>query len=172
MPAVGKVRQLRFFLCAQVAEEREREIRLRQMAMPRFETAEEQRECLKRDKQRQEFGEVAVNFTLVKPHPQYVYHTALPGESEEGAECDDVMGNSANGNCVHSSYKGDVMDKTKLHVTLNSSVAEAPGIVENSTKGVKEPAHNSEKWVKVNKTPWQNHKRKKQVVHVHVHVPA
>ena len=43
----------------------------------RFETAAEKGERMKRDREEREFGEVAVNFTLVKQHPQYIYHTVL-----------------------------------------------------------------------------------------------
>jgi hypothetical protein len=53
-------------------KEKEREIKEQRL---RFETAAEREERMKREREEREFGEVAVNFTLVKQHPQYIYHT-------------------------------------------------------------------------------------------------
>ena len=56
----------------QSMEEQEREMKEQRF---RFETAAEREERQKREREEKEFGEVAVNFTLVKPQPQYMYHT-------------------------------------------------------------------------------------------------
>ena len=89
------------------------EMEQRHIAMPRFETAKEQEERLKREKERQQFGDVGVNFTLTKPHPEYEYYTELPSvdsESVESVQSDDVVRNSDNRNCVHSKSRNDVID--------------------------------------------------------------
>ena len=44
-----------------------------------FETAAERAERIKQEKERGQFGDATVNFTLVTPRPQYTYHT---GESD------------------------------------------------------------------------------------------
>ena len=47
-----------------------------------FETVTERQQRMQREKEKKEFDDVTVNFTLVKPHPQYVYHTTLPAEGK------------------------------------------------------------------------------------------
>ena len=47
-----------------------------------FETVTERQQRMQREKEKKEFDDVTVNFTLVKPHPQYVY-TASRGEGCE-----------------------------------------------------------------------------------------
>lgn len=77
----------------QAAEERALKLELEQQQIPRFETAQEQEERLKRELEQQEFGEVAVNFTLVKPQPEYIYHTSIPGndpDEHESSKCNVV----------------------------------------------------------------------------------
>lgn len=71
----------------QAAEERALKLEIEQQQIPRFETAQEQKERLKRELEQQEFGEVAVNFTLVKPQPEYIYHTSIPGGDPDEHEC-------------------------------------------------------------------------------------
>ena len=73
---------------------------MRQKEMLRFETAEEHEERIKREKEKQEFGDVAVSFTLLKPQPQYIYHTALPDIN--------ILGD---GNCVYKNR--DVIGETQ-----------------------------------------------------------
>ena len=67
--------------------EREREMRevLEQQQMSVFESLNEREERLRREKEREQAGEEVVNFTLLKPHPQFIYHTTLPGEDD--SEC-------------------------------------------------------------------------------------
>ena len=60
--------------CVQGMEEQDREMKEQRF---RFETAAEREDRIKREREQKEFGEVAVNFTLVKPHPEYVYHTVV-----------------------------------------------------------------------------------------------
>ena len=69
---------------AKVAEEREREMResLEQQRMAVFETVNEQEDRLRRERGGVAPGEVAVNFNLLKPHPQFIYHTTLPEEGD------------------------------------------------------------------------------------------
>ena len=89
------------------------EMEQRHIAMPRFETAKEQEERLKREKERQQFGDIGVNFTLTKLHPEYEYYTELPSvdsESVESVQSDEVVRNSDNRNCVHLKSRNDVID--------------------------------------------------------------
>lgn len=84
----------------QAAEERAMKLLIEQQQIPQFETVKEQEERLKREMEQQEFGEVAINFTLVKPQPEYFYHTSLPvnvSEQSKGSKPDGVEGNSTVG---------------------------------------------------------------------------
>lgn len=52
----------------------------KRMAMPRFETPQEQEARLQREKERAEFGNVSVAFRLSTPNAKYTYYTDMPEE--------------------------------------------------------------------------------------------
>ena len=51
-----------------------REIEKREMSEQQH-TINEREERLRLEKEREQSGEEIVNFTLFKPHPQFIYHT-------------------------------------------------------------------------------------------------
>ena len=65
---------------------------LEQQQMTMFETIHEREERLRLEKEREQSGEEIVNFTLLKPHPQFIYHTTLPEEGDVN-KYDDVICN-------------------------------------------------------------------------------
>lgn len=73
-------------MCQQHRSNVEREARERlaeekkRMAMPRFETPQEQEARLQREKERAEFGDVSVTFRLSTPNVKYTYYTDMPEE--------------------------------------------------------------------------------------------
>ena len=91
-------------LALQAAEERERMIQMeidrQQKAVPRFETAQEREERLKREKEQEQFGEVAVTFTLTTPHPDYTYYTDLPHTHSQRTQSEPQSPGIGTGNTV------------------------------------------------------------------------
>ena len=59
--------------------------------MVRFqlETAAEREERKRQEREKEEAIDVTVNFTLVKPHSQYIYHTPLPYGRGSFKSCSD-----------------------------------------------------------------------------------
>ena len=144
------------------------EMEQRHIAVPRFETTKEQEERLKRERERQQFGDISVNFTLTKPHPEYEYYTELPSvdsESVESVQSDDVVRNSDNRNCVHSKSRNDVIDNgggvdaqsTAGRCSSREETAQSTGGRLSSMKEVNQHTLGSAKRVNLKNHTQQNH---------------